>query len=370
MNIPSISTRLGLIRKNPVVTPTQNTTNYGISFGRKKTATKDIFVKSRFETRATPEQAIGKNEAKGITRDGFTGLRDKRYLLQRLDEKMQEAKENGQNIGIAMFDMDNFKSVNELLGYETGDEFIKHIGSSVQEVAREHSMGSYRFGGEEFVVIFQNKSVEEMEEVCSQIQNKINSNNVFGKYSEKYVQNAKKLLYAYKEDNMHIEAIQKLKIQKELLKSLTEESPEFAVSDIIKSRLEGIDNVLKSYYTGLISHSLKREQNVDTRNKLDSYLHALKTAVGENTREVIYNDEYLNNYIAYKYDKAAQIAQIKMWLGEHTRNNGFTITCGIVDIPSEKLSDYAPMDLIDEAGEILKEGKHTKKGDMYFHNEE
>ena len=61
------------------------------------------------------------------TYDSFTGLKDKNYLLTVLDKKIEESQKTGKSLSIAMFDMDNFKSVNELLGYETGDDFIKAI---------------------------------------------------------------------------------------------------------------------------------------------------------------------------------------------------------------------------------------------------
>ncbi len=366
MNIQSANFNFGLKMSTSALSPAHYSTNPQLSFGRKK-LTKDIFVNSRLDTRPVPElQQQAENTQNSITRDGFTGLRDKRCLLDRLSEKIEEAKENGKNIGLAMFDMDNFKSINELLGYETGDEFIKHIGTSVQEVAREHSLGSYRFGGEEFIIIFKDRGTDEMEEVCSEVQKKINSNDVFGKYSTKYVQNAKKLLEKYNEENMYLEEIKKLKIQKELLNSLIEESPEFFHNDAIKSRLEGIDSSLRSYYSGLLTHSIKKEQNSSTRKKLEDYKHGIKMSSNESTRESIFNDDFLNNYMALNFDKSAQIAQIKLWLNEHNKNNGFTITCGIVDTPAEKLDNVNAKDLIDEVGEVLKEGKHAKKGGMYL----
>ena len=46
------------------------------------------------------------------------------YLLKVLEKRIEEGKSSGKALSIAMFDMDNFKSVNELLGYETGDMFI------------------------------------------------------------------------------------------------------------------------------------------------------------------------------------------------------------------------------------------------------
>ncbi len=366
MNIQSANSNFGLKMFGSAAVPKHYSSIPQLSFGRKK-LTKDIFVNSRLDTRPVQiQQQTPKTISSEITRDGFTGLRDKRCLLARLNEKIEEAKENSENIGLAMFDMDNFKSINELLGYETGDEFIKHIGTSVQEVAREHSLGSYRFGGEEFIIIFKDRGTEEMEEVCSEVQEKINSNDVFGKYSTKYVQNAKKLLEKHSEENMYLEEIKKLKIQKELLNSLVEESPEFFNNDAIKSRLEGIDSSLKSYYIGLLTHSIKKEQNSNARKRLEDCQHGLKMSTNESTRESIFNDDFLNNYMALNFDRSAQIAQIRTWLNEHNKNGGFTITCGIVEVPAEKLENTSAKELIDEAGEVLKEGKHTKKGGLYL----
>ena len=112
------------------------------------------------------------------TYDSFTGLRDKNYLLASLYIKMRKARLNNKPLSIAMFDMDNFKSVNELLGYQTGDTFIKEISKEIAQIGKENNIDVYRFGGEEFILIFDKQTEAKKEEIVRKISYKANANPV------------------------------------------------------------------------------------------------------------------------------------------------------------------------------------------------
>ncbi len=79
----------------------------------------------------------------------------------------------GSAFTIAMVDIDHFKKVNDTHGHDVGDQVLRMIGARLAEV--EGSGRAYRYGGEEFSILFQDKSAEEtlshLEKLCSVIEN-------------------------------------------------------------------------------------------------------------------------------------------------------------------------------------------------------
>ncbi len=84
-------------------------------------------------------------------RDELTGLLGRRALNDRL-------KGLGRQYVIAMMDIDHFKKFNDTHGHDIGDEVLKMVA---QQIARVEGGGTaYRYGGEEFCVIFSNRDLE------------------------------------------------------------------------------------------------------------------------------------------------------------------------------------------------------------------
>ena len=103
-----------------------------------------------------------------------------------------------EDISIGMFDMDNFKSINELLGYKIGDEFIKALSDDISSVAEKHGVDAYRFGGDEFVVLlFSDMKDKEKEEVLDEIFSITSKNEVITRKGDTYLLNAESSLEQY-----------------------------------------------------------------------------------------------------------------------------------------------------------------------------
>jgi diguanylate cyclase (GGDEF)-like protein len=84
--------------------------------------------------------------------DELTGLKNRRYLLERLHAELVRMGRNGRPLACIIFDLDHFKQVNDTFGHQAGDEALREIASHVQEQCRANDILS-RFGGEEFVVL-------------------------------------------------------------------------------------------------------------------------------------------------------------------------------------------------------------------------
>lgn len=91
--------------------------------------------------------------------DVLTGLPNRRYILEILDERLGEYKHKGSSLCIALIDIDWFKSINDRYGHEVGDAVLQHFSSVCRErLSPDISVG--RTGGEEFLVLLPSVSLE------------------------------------------------------------------------------------------------------------------------------------------------------------------------------------------------------------------
>lgn len=82
--------------------------------------------------------------------DYLTRLFNRRHLTQLL-EREQKATSQGQSLSLLLFDVDDFKNINDSLGHLVGDKVLKGIGSILLELAHDNRVMA-RWGGEEFAV--------------------------------------------------------------------------------------------------------------------------------------------------------------------------------------------------------------------------
>ena len=93
------------------------------------------------------------------TTDELTGLHNRRFLLERLEAEISRAKRYGTSVSCILFDLDYFKVVNDMYGYEWGDILLKKIAEMLANLARKEDIVT-RYGDEEFMVILPNTTEE------------------------------------------------------------------------------------------------------------------------------------------------------------------------------------------------------------------
>lgn len=91
--------------------------------------------------------------------DYLTGLANRRTLAAAGEARFLAARENGQPLAVAIIDIDHFKSVNDRHGHETGDLALKHVATTLARHCRADELPG-RQGGEEFVVVFDERDGE------------------------------------------------------------------------------------------------------------------------------------------------------------------------------------------------------------------
>lgn len=101
--------------------------------------------------------------------DPMTELFNRRYLDGELVKCCLSAnRKKDQNLSLAVFDIDFFKKINDVHGHAVGDEAIKFLAKNLKASFRTSDVIA-RFGGEEFVVILKDSSLDGAVEVCERI---------------------------------------------------------------------------------------------------------------------------------------------------------------------------------------------------------
>ncbi len=85
--------------------------------------------------------------------DPLTGLPNRSYFLQRLEQSIQFAQRNSSHQYAVLFiDLDSFKPVNDTLGHEIGDQLLKHVAVRIKLLLRKSDLVA-RLGGDEFAIL-------------------------------------------------------------------------------------------------------------------------------------------------------------------------------------------------------------------------
>lgn len=101
--------------------------------------------------------------------DPLTGLANRTLLFDRLTLALAHAKRSGTRVAVLFLDIDHFKQFNDTFGHRAGDQLLCEVGARVEGVLREGDTAA-RFGGDEFIVVFDNLAGEaEAETVTARV---------------------------------------------------------------------------------------------------------------------------------------------------------------------------------------------------------
>jgi diguanylate cyclase (GGDEF)-like protein/PAS domain S-box-containing protein len=93
------------------------------------------------------------------TRDGLTGLMNRRHFLELCEKEVHRARRHRKALSLLMFDVDRFKNVNDTFGHDVGDEVLRALADAARVNLRDFDVIG-RIGGEEFAVVLPETSLE------------------------------------------------------------------------------------------------------------------------------------------------------------------------------------------------------------------
>ncbi len=100
--------------------------------------------------------------------DALTGLNNRRHLQERLEEECARAERYGSMLSLLLIDLDGLKELNDRLGHRAGDAALRRAASAIRSGSRASDVGA-RWGGDEFVVLAPDTSLDEAAHLAERI---------------------------------------------------------------------------------------------------------------------------------------------------------------------------------------------------------
>jgi len=106
-------------------------------------------------------------------KDDLTGLYNDRWFHVRLTETLAESRRTGKEAVLLFMDLDRFKWVNDCHGHLAGSQVLREVGFLLKRIVQRGDSTVARYGGDEFVMILPETSLEEGLAVCEEIRHTI-----------------------------------------------------------------------------------------------------------------------------------------------------------------------------------------------------
>lgn len=119
-------------------------------------------------------------ELKGLAeKDSLTGLYNRIAMDRKLVRDWNDMRRRKEPLTIMMIDIDHFKIFNDHFGHQAGDECIRRVSDIISSLARRANDMAVRFGGEEFMLILPNVSLEEAEQIALKLLHKVKAEGIY-----------------------------------------------------------------------------------------------------------------------------------------------------------------------------------------------
>ncbi len=92
-------------------------------------------------------------------RDSLTGLYNKRFIVNELENYCRIARRSGRAFSIILIDIDDFKQINDRFGHLSGDEYLRRFAELIGNSQRDQDIAG-RIGGEEFLIILPETAID------------------------------------------------------------------------------------------------------------------------------------------------------------------------------------------------------------------
>ncbi len=147
----------------------------GIDFITKPFKPKELLAKVKRELKL---QEMQKELQLLAATDPMTKLYNRRYFTSASAHIFDLAKRHKTNISLIMIDIDNFKSINDTYGHKTGDDVIVNLANILRNQQRKSDI-ICRFGGEEFLILLPNTTLQNAKIVAEKIRKNVEKVSIY-----------------------------------------------------------------------------------------------------------------------------------------------------------------------------------------------
>ena len=113
--------------------------------------------------------------------DEKTGLHNSKFFESVFDMEFEKAKRGRSKLCLFIIDLDFFKKINDTYGHIKGDEILRIMGSVLKKHIRKSDVAA-RFGGEEFIILLPETSLEKAKRLAQRLKNLVANNKVLKRY--------------------------------------------------------------------------------------------------------------------------------------------------------------------------------------------
>ncbi len=100
--------------------------------------------------------------------DELTQAHNRRYFFQEAERRRKQAAETRESFSILIFDMDDFKSINDRFGHQAGDQVLQWVSRTCMSSIRPTDLFA-RYGGEEFVLLLPGLDADDCQRVAERL---------------------------------------------------------------------------------------------------------------------------------------------------------------------------------------------------------
>lgn len=130
-----------------------------------------LIQKQHFELVEKNQKLLSKSQ-----HDTLTGLPNRAYLNDYAENTFSKAQKHCCTIGVEILDIDNFKGINDTYGHMEGDRYLSSLSAMLQRFTAEHSDAFVaRYGGDEFVIIYYDKSGSSILRFMEELRNSVHT---------------------------------------------------------------------------------------------------------------------------------------------------------------------------------------------------
>lgn len=289
-----------------------------------------------------------------VKRDTKIGLLNHANMKVCLAKDFIKAQKSGENLSLAILDMDYFKSFNDNLGHDNGDIVLVRIAQNIMNVTKKYGSKGFRYGGEEFVVLTKGKSPQESKKIIDEIAKSIQKDPIIQGYMPEFRKAVTADIDFFSEGIGKIEEINKnLKGRRE---GETPKNLPQAVKDIISVFECHMAKFGTDSHLSAVVETLKTTSEKDLPNLFSKDSKLGKKSIAETLKDM---------QKTYEEKKVFP----EMWLRHIDTHGNFTISGGIINLEgSDKIQHY--YELIPIADKALKSAKENGRNSIIQANAE
>ena len=114
--------------------------------------------------------------------DYMLGIYNRAKFMKELEKEISRSNRYGNNLSLVMFDIDNFKELNDNYGHYVADDILKQVSKFVSKKLRKSDIFA-RYGGDEFIIILPNTNIDNAIEMTSRLKEKIHENTIIESFN-------------------------------------------------------------------------------------------------------------------------------------------------------------------------------------------